>query len=262
MGIMFARMYLDLILRIARYKPDGIPGDPRTPQFNYDTITPAGTTCYFFMTAHERQSFTYGLVEDVVAGLKIFLVDQKRYEQFVFEVESQGQLKAFGGFSIAITLLLAAFDPREKTSTDLPFFHSTSTDLTTLLNLKLDLTCTFGDPLPPSSIAQVLGIARIKAMTHINHGDAHGLLPTSAESPAGEYSVDGNLGAELRISGIEPAHMTWEMMQAAVQGLRIILVGDKRGVEAHCTMTYPGKKDIVGVILVKKGGDEGGVAQQ
>ncbi|KAI4243192.1 MAG: hypothetical protein LQ352_007072, partial [Teloschistes flavicans] len=165
------------------------------------------------------------MLDDILAGLEIFLVDQKRYEQVVFEVENRAHLRAFGGLSIG-----PMADDMHALMNDTSL-TITPTDLLALQKINLDLTCTFGDPLPISSIIQALGVATIAAMTRIAKGDGQDLLP--GPSPGGEYEVHGNLGANFKIFGVVPVHLTWEMMQAAIQGLRAILVPPGRATEAH-----------------------------
>lgn len=102
LGILLARLQMDIRLLIAKHGPDAVPGNPETPKYNFLTRTPAGTECYFFLNAHTLESLTYGLVNETIAGLKIFLLDQRRYEQVVFEVENESQNKALGGLSVGL----------------------------------------------------------------------------------------------------------------------------------------------------------------
>ncbi|KAL8637117.1 MAG: hypothetical protein Q9228_005577 [Teloschistes exilis] len=252
-GILFPRLQMHLNVDIALHRRDGIPGNSRSPSYRYFTTTPGGTVCYFFVSAYTGQSFTYGTIDDILAGLKIFLLDQKRYEQVVFEVENHGHVKAFGGLSIGP----AAETMRALTNDTSSTIHPT--DLLALQKPNLDLTCTFGDPLPLSAIIQSLGVATIAAMSHIAKGEGQDLLPGPA--PGGEFDVHGILGANFRIFGVEPAHLTWEMMQAAIQTLRTILVAPGRAVEAHCAIMFAGHRVPIGVVVVNKA-DEGDVASQ
>ncbi|KAL8632913.1 hypothetical protein Q9189_001321 [Teloschistes chrysophthalmus] len=239
---------------MALYSRDSIPGDSRAPSYRYFTTTPGGTVCYFFVSAYTGQTFTYGTVDDILAGLKIFLLDQKRYEQVVFEVENQGHLKAFGGLSIGPVAETMHALTNDTSSTITP------TDLLALQKLTLDLTCTFGHPLPLSAIIQSLGIATIAAMSHITKGEGQDLLPGPARG--GEFDVQGILGANFRIFGVEPVHLTWEMMQAAVQTLRTILLMPGKAAEARCTIVFPGHRDVIGVVVMSKADGERGVASQ
>ncbi|KAL9576553.1 MAG: hypothetical protein Q9212_007000, partial [Teloschistes hypoglaucus] len=249
-GVLFPRLQVHLNVDIAIHRRDGIPGNSRAPSYRYFTTTPGGIVCYFFVSAYTGQRFTYGMVDDILAGLKIFLIDQKRYEQVVFEVENHAHLKAFGGLSIGPVAESMRALTNDTSSTVTP------ADLLALQKLTLDLSCTFGDPLPLSAIIQALGIATIAAMSHITKGQGEDLLPGPARG--GEFEVHGILGANFRIFGVEPVHLTWEMMQAATQRLRSTLAMPGKAVEAHCTVMFPGHRDVIGVVMVTK--DGGGVA--
>ncbi|KAL8723694.1 MAG: hypothetical protein Q9181_007228 [Wetmoreana brouardii] len=234
------RMLLDraqqeLNFLIAKYGPYGVPGSEKAPNYSYFTTTPAGAECFFFISALVPNGSTYGLMDEVLAGLKIFLLDQSRFEQVVFDVENEHRMKGFGGLSIGRPAL------RSNTSiTDNP------ANLTGIVDLDITLRCTYGQSLDSSAIGQVLGVARMKAMTMIGKEGPRGLLP----GESGDWDADGQSGAAFHIQGLPPHHLTWVMMQGAVQALRVILIVDKVPREAKCTMTVA--REVMGVVVVKK----------
>ncbi|KAL8703137.1 MAG: hypothetical protein Q9201_003669 [Fulgogasparrea decipioides] len=231
--ILFDRMQQDLSLLVAKYGPYGVPGSAMAPKYSYLTTTPAGAECCFFITALAPNSLTYGLVEEVLAGLKIFLLDQSRFEQVVFDVENQHRMKGFAGLSIGPAL------SSNTSVTDNP------ANLTGIADIDITLRCTYGISLDSSAIIQVLGVARMKAMTMIGKEGPRGLLP----GQNGEWDA-GVTGAAFQIQGIPPDHLTWVMMQGAVQALRVILIVGKVPKEAKCTMNIA--RGVVGMVFVKK----------
>lgn len=98
--ILFARTQLDLNDEIAKYGLDAVPGLYDAPKYDFWTRTPSGTEGYFVITALSTERMTYRLVNETLAGLKIFSIDQGRNEQVTFEVEDVEHIEAFGGFSI------------------------------------------------------------------------------------------------------------------------------------------------------------------
>lgn len=99
--ILLGRIQLDLDDRIAKYGPDAVPGlHPQAPKYSYYTTTPQGTECYFFISAFSQGALTYRLINETLAGLKVFLVGPGRNEQAVFQVEDRERMEAFGGLSV------------------------------------------------------------------------------------------------------------------------------------------------------------------
>ena len=98
--ILLIRAQMDMNDLIARFGPDGVPGNPNVPTYSFLTKTPAGAEGYFFISTLSRGTLNYGLANETLVGLKIFLLDQGRNEQVVFEVEGGPQRYAFGGLSI------------------------------------------------------------------------------------------------------------------------------------------------------------------
>lgn len=113
---------------------------------------------------------------------------------------------------------------------------------------KVDLECTFGGSLSRRAIMQVLTLAHEEANTTIQRTTTTGLLP----GPTGEWDTEGELGADLGIVGIAPAHLTWGLMQAAVQALKLVINKDKMSREVTCTMLVG--KNVVGSVSVTKDG--------
>lgn len=56
--------------------------------------------CYFFVNVFNGQRLDYGLVNETVLGLKMFILETGHAENVVFNVENQRLIKAFGGLSV------------------------------------------------------------------------------------------------------------------------------------------------------------------
>ncbi|KAL8804083.1 MAG: hypothetical protein Q9182_002796 [Xanthomendoza sp. 2 TL-2023] len=115
-------------------------------------------------------------------------------------------------------------------------------------DLDVKVRCTWGGALSHSAIIQVLALARTEALSMIQKESMTGLLP----GPTGEWSTEGHLGAKFRIVGTAPGHLTWGLMQAGVQALRVVLVAEKLAKEAACTLLAG--TSVVGALSVTKSG--------
>lgn len=99
--ILLSRAQLDLNSLIAQYGPQGIPGRIRgAPQYAYLTRTPMGVEGYFFVGAVSQGKLTYGLANETLTALRLYMTEKGQSEQIVFEVESFKQRVAFGGVSV------------------------------------------------------------------------------------------------------------------------------------------------------------------
>ncbi|KAI4108852.1 MAG: hypothetical protein LQ345_007086 [Seirophora villosa] len=238
--IFLARMQMDVNERIAKHGPAAIPGrNPSAPQYQFLSRTPGGTEGYFFVSAQRGGGLTYQLINDVLTGLKMFLLAQGNVEQLVFEVEESSKLMAFGGLSLgpqAQSLLALSNDPS---------LADDPTSLAGITDMDIRLRCTFGRQLHPAVIALLLSETLDDVKEKIRTEGIRGHLP----GVAGEWERDGHRGCVFRIDGIPPAHITWQIAQGVVVGLKAMLVEDHIPREAQCTMTIG--PDLVGMASVK-----------
>lgn len=111
--------------------------------------------------------------------------------------------------------------------------------------MDIRLRCTFGRQLHPAVIALLLSETLDDVKEKIRTEGIRGHLP----GVAGEWERDGHRGCVFRIDGIPPAHITWQIAQGVVVGLKAMLVEDHIPREAQCTMTIG--PDLVGMASVK-----------
>lgn len=98
---LLTRALFDLDSLIRKYGPQAVPGNPDIPIYSFLTATPAGDEGYFFVSALSTGGhLTYQLVNNILAGLRIFLLHQGRNEQAIFEVQDLDHTEAFGGASV------------------------------------------------------------------------------------------------------------------------------------------------------------------
>lgn len=109
----------------------------------------------------------------------------------------------------------------------------------------VNLQCSYGDDLSPDAIRQAFDDARDTLRVMIFKEGVSGLLP----GPNGEWESEGDLAAKLVISGTAPAHLTWGIMQDAVQALRDLMDNGTTGKTATCRLLVGA--DVVGDISVK-----------
>ena len=109
----------------------------------------------------------------------------------------------------------------------------------------VNLQCTYGDDLSPDAIRQAFDDARDALRVKIYAEGGSGLLP----GPNGEWESEGDLGAKLIVSGTAPAHLTWGIMQDAVQALKDLMDNGTTGKTATCKLLVG--NDVVGAISVK-----------
>ncbi|KAL8826219.1 MAG: hypothetical protein Q9170_007484 [Blastenia crenularia] len=240
LGIVLSRAQLDLNYWMDKEGEEAVPGNPNAPRYSFLTTTPTGLVGYFFVSALAKGGLTYRLANESLAGLKIFLLDQERYEQAVFEVEDAKQMVAFGGVSV---------DPNVETLQALSnntAMASDRTSLAVLAPLDVKLRCTFAKILSPAAIFQVLYLARGKAMEMIREKGSTAYLP----GETGKWEEEGDLGAMFEILGVKPHRLTWQIMSGAVAAMKVILLGDHLTREAQCSMTIGDQ--IVGAIFVKQ----------
>lgn len=95
-------------------------------------------------------------------------------------------------------------------------------------------------------VSYLLNDAEEEVKEKISREGPNGRLP----GVAGEWEKDGHRGCLFTIDGIAPAHVTWQMTQAAINAMKLLLVGDHVPREATCTMTLGG--ELVGVTSVKQ----------
>ena len=126
------------------------------------------------------------------------------------------------------------------------YTRSHPTNLTGLTDLDIRLKCSFGKYVHLAIIALLLSDTEYDIKAKMRSEGVKGLLPGTA----GEWERDGHRGCVFRIDGLAPAHITWQMTNAAVAGLRTLLVGGQIPREATCTMIIG--QDIVGMTSLKK----------
>ncbi|KAL8929559.1 MAG: hypothetical protein Q9208_001228 [Pyrenodesmia sp. 3 TL-2023] len=247
--ILLGRAQLDLNALIVRYGPEAVPGrNPDVPKYSYLTQTPRGVEGYLFVNALSGGKLTYGLVNETLTGLRLYFAEQRRSENCVFEVESRKQRVAFGGVSIG---------PQAETLEALSNNTALANDRTSLagiVNMDLRLKCTFARHLHSAIVAYLLNDAEEEVKEIIRREGPNGRLP----GVAGEWEKDGHRGCLFTIDGIVPAHVTWQMTQAAIAAMKLLLVGDHVPREATCTMILG--DEVIGVTRVKQ--KELGVAQE
>ncbi|KAL8719334.1 MAG: hypothetical protein Q9225_003655 [Loekoesia sp. 1 TL-2023] len=236
--ILLTGALFDLDSLIRKHGPQAVPGNPDIPIYSFLTTTPGGEEGYFFVRALSTAGLTYQLVNETLAGLRIFLLNQGRNEQPVFRVEDLDHTEAFGGVSVG---------PSAETLKALSNDTSLASDPTTLAvlsNIDVRLRCHFAKPLSPAAILQLLSIVRNKAKEMIQQEGPDGYLP----GQTGQYTADGHLGAEFDIRGITPHRLTWQIMAGAVEGLKNILLEHHVAREAQCSVAVG--DNIVGIVQV------------
>ncbi|KAL8677185.1 MAG: hypothetical protein Q9186_006361 [Xanthomendoza sp. 1 TL-2023] len=99
LGILLRRAQLDLIVLITDHGPEGIPHTKGfdVPRYSFWTTTPIGRKCFLFVNAFKGQTLNYRLVNETLAGIKIFVLEQRHDEQMAFLVEHEGKFSAYGG---------------------------------------------------------------------------------------------------------------------------------------------------------------------
>lgn len=102
--ILLSRMQLDLIFSIRQYQPEGIPHTTgvRAPRYHFQTRTPSGQDCYFYMNAYKDNRLTYAMVNETVAGLKTFMLELRHMTNVYFQVETGRTTRAVGALSIGL----------------------------------------------------------------------------------------------------------------------------------------------------------------
>ncbi|KAL8649415.1 MAG: hypothetical protein Q9210_004415 [Variospora velana] len=238
--IFLLRTEMDLNRRIAKYGPEATLGpNPRAPQYQFLSQTPAGTEGYFFVSALLGGGLTYRMVNETLTGLRTFLLTQGRIEQVVFEVEGSRNMMAFGGLSFGQPAKsLLALSSETSLAND-------PTSLAGITDMDIRLRCTFGRRLHPAVVSLLLSETLDEVKEKIQRDGIKGRLP----GVAGEWETDGHRGCVFRIDGIAPAHITWQITQSAAAALKSVLVGDHIPREASCTMTLG--QDVIGVASIK-----------
>lgn len=122
---------------------------------------------------------------------------------------------------------------------------SDPTSLAGITDMDIRLRCTFGRQLHPAIISLLLSETLDDVREKIRTEGIKGQLP----GVAGEWEKDGHRGCVFRIDGIAPAHITWQIAQGVVAGLKSLLVEDRIQREAQCTMMIG--PDLVGMASVK-----------
>ncbi|KAL8936737.1 MAG: hypothetical protein Q9216_004778 [Gyalolechia sp. 2 TL-2023] len=256
LAILISRVQSELSDLIAQYGPQAVPGNVNAPKYSYLTTTPAGVDGYFFISALARgpRGLTYGVVADVLRGLRIYLLEEGRNEQVVFEVEGEGEqvMEAFGGVSVGQGDVEGM---QEMVGSDMTVeeFLARNPTLLSPNPIEVHLSCTFARPLLPAAIVQLLHLARMEAASKIRDDGPDAFLPGQ---PAGAWKKRGDFGAEITILGLPPKRLTWRIMAAAVEGLKEVLVVGKVAREAQCNI-LTGEDEAVGVMLLRAFGDAG-----
>ncbi|KAI4173383.1 MAG: hypothetical protein LQ343_002915 [Gyalolechia ehrenbergii] len=245
LGVLLLRAQRDVNDLILQYGPQAIPGDINAPKYSYLTTTPGGLEGYFFITALSRGGLTYQLVKETLSGLRIYLMEQGRNEQPVFEVESLEGMEAFGGVSVynGVAGIQRMSNRTDGIASDPPSPFPTNP-------IDVHLQCTFARPLPPVSILQLLHLARVSAASKIREEGPDAFLPGAA---GGEWEVKGDFGAEFVIFGVLPHRLTWQIMAGTVEGLKAILLGGQVLREAQCYINV-GEENVGGVLVREVGG--------
>ncbi|KAL8711482.1 MAG: hypothetical protein Q9220_004140 [cf. Caloplaca sp. 1 TL-2023] len=204
-----------------------------------------GTECYFFTSVIIGETISYGLIDETLAGLKMYLLDQRRSQQLIFEIYSGEAQKGYGGLAIGTQTA----DVMEASSNDTSFTSDLSrvASLASFTATTVELSCTFAGSLPSSSILQVLSLARSAAAIGVRQQGAGAELPGTT----GEWEVEGHLGAIFKIAGVAPKHLTWGVMAGAVSELRRILIYDRVNKETECTIHAEGIEGVVGIVGVR-----------
>lgn len=103
--ILLSRVQLDLIFLIRQHGPEGAPYTTgvRSPRYYFQTTTPTGQDCYFYVNAYKENKLTYGMVNETVAGLKMFMLEQRHMSNVVFRVGTHRTFLAIGALSIGLT---------------------------------------------------------------------------------------------------------------------------------------------------------------
>ncbi|KAL9025070.1 MAG: hypothetical protein Q9196_006042, partial [Gyalolechia fulgens] len=248
LSILIHRAQIDVDDLIHRFGPQAVPGSIHAPKYGYQTRTPAGLEGYFFISAMATGGLTYQLVQDALSGLRIFLLEQGRDEQVVFEAEGSHGMEAFGGLSIGTGAEAGIRSMRNRTE---EADESISSD-----PVDINLRCVFARPLPPAAIAQLLHLAGAEAASNIREQGPDGSVPGAAAA-GGPWRKRGDLGAELEILGVPPRRLTWRLMAVAVARLEAVLVMGHVPREAQCSMITVGG-EVVGVVLVRRRGTAAG----
>ncbi|KAL8947338.1 MAG: hypothetical protein Q9222_006368 [Ikaeria aurantiellina] len=246
--ILIYRVQFELNDLIAKYGRDRIPAVSGIPKYSFQTTTPQGVDCYFFTNVIVGETISYGLINETLAGLKRYLIDEGRSEQLVFEIYSGRVGKGFGGLAVGDPTadVMQASSNDTSISSDparvAAFASVTATDV--------ELSCTFAGPLSSGDILQVLSLARNAAAAGVRQSGAGAELP----GETGEWEVEGHLGAMFKILGVAPRHITWGIMAGAVSQLRRILIYDRVNRETECTIHVEGIEGSAGIIGVKAAG--------
>ncbi|KAL9594533.1 MAG: hypothetical protein Q9219_006974 [cf. Caloplaca sp. 3 TL-2023] len=237
--ILLYRVQLDLNMLIGEHTPQGIPGNPNAPKYSFLTRTPGDVEGYFFMSAFSTGGLTYGLCNETLAGLKIYLL-QKQI-QAVFEVDNRDKLMAFGG--VAIGPQAGAL---QAASNDTAVQSNLSTLPPLVGDEDVSIRCSFGSLLPNAAILQVLSAARNVAADKTRTLGPDGYLP----GDTGRWKRTGHLGAEIEFLSVAPHRLTWQVMSGTVEALTGKLIESRLSREAQCSINVEGQ--VVGTVFVRE----------
>ncbi|KAL8784996.1 MAG: hypothetical protein Q9213_003657 [Squamulea squamosa] len=244
--ILLSKVQLDLVSLIDQHGPEGVPRTKgvQDPRYSFSSATASGKGCYFFVNAYDNAKLNYRIVNETVAGLKLFLIGGAHVRQAVFRVEIFWRTRAFGGLSVG-----GGPEAIEALSSMTSIQNGTALR-TALSSNQINLRCTYGDPdsLSPSAIETVLRDALTEARVNIFKEGASGLLP----GPNGEWKSEGEGEAQISIAGTATAHLTWGLMQDAIQAMKTTMNDGSIGRAASCEMMMG--DDNVGSVSVTKAG--------